>query len=141
MGDFEYDIANSPYGYLFLFNDNSADRWTKRPGGGNASVRIHNEMKGTRPRAMGICIGPKAGQKLGFQTIGQASRSVQTDLNKILWQLAMATATDQPYHRIVYNAASADDSDLGTGVFEVPDKLRFKTCSRVAGAATYFLKR
>ena len=81
-------------------------------------------MKGTRPRAMGICTGPKAGQKLGFQTIGQASKPVQSDLNKILWQLAMATATDQPYHRIVYSAASADDSNLGTGIFEVPDKVR-----------------
>ena len=49
---------------------------------------------------------------------------MQTDLNKILKQLADATATDQPYHRIVYSAASAEDSDLGAGIFEVPDKVR-----------------
>ena len=78
---------------------------------------LHNEMKGTRPRAMGVCTGPKSGQKLGFQTIGEASRAVQTDLNAILRQLADATATGQPYHRVVYSAASADDSNLGTGIF------------------------
>ena len=52
-GDFKYDIANSPYGYLFIFNDNQEERETKHPGKGNAAVRIHNEVSGTRPRAMG----------------------------------------------------------------------------------------
>ena len=51
-------------------------------------------------------------------------RARRTDLKKILRQLTDATATDQPYHRIVYSAASADDSDLGTGIFEVPDQVR-----------------
>ena len=65
-GDFEYDIANSPYGYLFLFNDNSADRWTKRPGlsrGSNYRQPTVRPLDGWRQRhASGNCLarGPRA---------------------------------------------------------------------------------
>ena len=38
-GNFEYDIRNSPDGYLFIFNDNEEDAGRSKPGLGNAAIR------------------------------------------------------------------------------------------------------
>ena len=49
MGNFEYDVRESPDGYMFIFNDNEEDSGTAQPGRGNAAIRTFNAVEGPFP--------------------------------------------------------------------------------------------
>ena len=135
-GNFEYDVRESPDGYMFIFNDNEEDSGTARPGRGNAAIRTFNAVENEHPRAMGVCTGST--KKGGYQTIEQARRRVRKDLEAILKQLVRAVKTERPYYRVVYSAANETNWILGKGVFDTSPEVRAYITSQLQNLVLAF---
>ena len=133
---FEYDVRESPDGYMFIFNDNEEDSGTAQPGRGNAAIRTFNAVENEHPRAMGVCTGST--KKGGYQTIEQARRRVRRGLEAILKQLVRAIQTERPYYRVVYSAANETNWILGKGVFDTSPEVRAYITSQLQNLVMAF---